>query len=143
MNGPDPFEERLHRQPLRPVPSAWRDEILRAASPCPAPRAPRRSWFSTLASGLSALLWPHPKAWAGLAALWVLVLGLNFAAREPAWSEAVRPPLPPSPQMRELLRQQEQLFAELIGPVEKPVAGRPKPSTPQPHSQRREEFLNA
>jgi hypothetical protein len=94
------------------------------------------------ATGLSALLWPHPKAWGGLAALWLLVLGLNFASREPARSEVARPAIPPSPQMRALLQQQEQLFAELIGPAEKPVADRPKPVAPQPHSQRREEFLN-
>jgi hypothetical protein len=147
MNAPDQFEDRLRRQPLRSVPPAWRGEILAAARAAATshPEAPAasRSWFFALRSGLSALLWPHPVAWAGLAAVWLLILGLNFATREPGESEAARQSAPPSPQMRELLHQQEQMFADLIGPVEKPHADRPKPAAPQPHSQRREEFQNA
>jgi len=146
MNDSDKFEERLRRQPLQSVPATWRDEILGAARAASRPPSvsltPSRSWFSALRSGLSALLWPHPTAWAGLAGLWLLVLGLNFSAREPAQSKAARQTIPASPQMRELLQQQERLFAELLGPVEKPVADRPKPAAPQPHSQRRENFLN-
>jgi hypothetical protein len=145
MSDQDPFEERLQSQPLRPVPPAWRDDILRvaraAASPCVAPPAPSRAWFSS--SWLSALLWPHPKAWAALAALWLLVLGLNFASREPSRPQEARRSVPPSPQLRQLLKQQQQLFAELIGPEEKPAADRTKPAAPQPRSQRREQFLNA
>jgi hypothetical protein len=43
--------------------------------------------------------------------------------------------------MRELLREQERLFAELVGPIEKPDADRPRGVAPR--SQRRETFLNA
>jgi hypothetical protein len=147
MNDSDKFEERLRRRPLLPVPATWRDEILGAARAASGPRpvslTPSRSWFSALRSGLSALLWPHPTAWAGLAALWLLVLGLNLSAREPAQSKAARRTVSPSPQVRELLQQQERLFAELLGPVEKSAADRPKQSAPRPHSQRRENFLNA
>ena len=50
---------------------------------------------------------------------------------------------PPSRQMRELLKQQEQLFAELVGPKENREADRPKPIAPQPRSSRREEVLSA
>jgi len=85
------------------------------------------------------LLWPCPQAWAGLAAVWLLVLGANFTTRE-APTVTSRQVLP-SPQVRELLKQQEQLLAELVGPMEKPEADRPKPGAPR--SQRREEFLNA
>jgi len=72
----------------------------------------------------------------------VLILGLNFAAREPSPAEVARETSPLSPQMREMLQQQEQLFAELVGPSEKPEA-RPKPAAPQPRSQRRDDFVNA
>ncbi len=42
MNGHDPFEQRLRRQPLRPVPSAWREEILsQARRTAEAPHAER------------------------------------------------------------------------------------------------------
>ena len=137
MNNPDPLESLLRRQPTRPVPPAWRDEILRAARaaaasrPAPVERPRAAGW-------LAALLWPHPVAWAGLAAIWLVVLGLNLASPEPSRHEMARETAPPSPQMRELLQQQEQLLAELIGPARRPEADRPKP-----RSQRADEALNA
>ena len=146
MNSEDQFEKRLARQPLRPVPPAWREEILSAARQVSrSPQASRIThdvapWSTVLAaarSQLSNLLWPHPRAWAGLAAAWLLVIGLTFAAREPAGPAMARQPVPPSPQMRELLRQQEQLLADLIGPAEPAVAVRSRPLVPAPHSQLR------
>jgi len=146
MNRDDQFEKRLQRQPLRKIPSAWREEILSAAERAAASRhsspATRHPWLSTLNSQLSTLLWPCPQAWAGLAAVWLVILGASFATREaPAMTS--RQITPPSPQVRELLKQQEQLLAELVGPLEKPEAGRPRPLAPQPRSQRRDEFLSA
>jgi hypothetical protein len=149
MNGEDQFEKRLRGQPCRPVPPSWREEILRTAraaapgSPARAGRQPASS--STVAAWLWGLLWPHPRAWAGLAALWLVVLGFNLATREPGRQEMARRAPRPSPQMRELLRQQEQLLAELVGPIGRAEAARPKPepAAPQPRSQRDDEFMNA
>jgi len=104
--------------------------------------ATRHPWLSTLNSQLSTLLWPCPQAWAGLAAVWLVILGANCAMRE-APTMTSRQITPPSPQVRELLKRQEQLLAELVGPLEKPEAGRPGPLAPRPRSQRRDEFLNA
>jgi hypothetical protein len=82
---PDPFEQHLSRQPWRPVPPAWRADTLAAAEagqahapvPQPTTTSPTR-W-------LHDWLWPHPAAWAGLAACWVAVLALNHnAAPTPA-----------------------------------------------------------
>ncbi|HWH70732.1 MAG TPA: hypothetical protein VNT26_15185, partial [Candidatus Sulfotelmatobacter sp.] len=135
-------------QPLRSLPPDWRAEILRAARQA-APQRPsvnvsRPSRFAALNSLLASWLWPHPKAWAGLAAVWVVILGLNFATREPSGPELMaRQAGPPSPQMRELLQQQEQLLAELVGPIEKPQASRSQPVAPPPRSQRRGETFNA
>ena len=87
------------------------------------------------------LLWPHPAAWAALAGVWLVLLAVHFAAPETP-PRSVASQSPPSPQIRELLKQQEQLFAELVGPKENREAGRPKRVAPQPRSLRREEILN-
>lgn len=141
MNRDDQFEKRLQRQSLREIPSTWREEILAAAE---RPAVSRQSSSATHnSSWWRELFWPCPQAWAGLAAAWVLILGAGFATREAAPMNLSRQMTPSSPQVRELLKQQGQLFAELVGPIEKPTADRPKPAAPQPRSQRREEFLNA
>lgn len=87
------------------------------------------------------LLWPHPAAWAALAGVWLVILGVQFAARDTSPRSFARQ-APPSPQVRELLQQQEKLFAELAGLKEAREAGRPKSVAPQPRSLRRAEILN-
>jgi hypothetical protein len=153
MNGEDPFESRLRCQRQRPIPPGWRAEILTVARQAASSRTahsaldsqPSTSWsfLSTLYHQLSAIFWPHPAAWAGLAAAWVLVLGLNFSVREPARQDVAKQVGPPSPQLRQMLRQQEQMLAELVGPMDRTESLLPKAAVPQPRSQRREEFMNA
>ena len=105
-------------------------EILDAARPRDA-AAP--TW-------IGALFWPHPAAWAGVAAAWLLVLYLNVAARDSAPALAAREMRAPSPQMQAMLREQGRLLGELTGgPEERPPAQK-TPSLPQPRSQRREDF---
>jgi hypothetical protein len=139
MNREEQFEKRLQRQPLGQVPSAWREEILRAAHQTPAIRQLMRAkngspWWQEF-------FWPHPIAWGAIASIWLLILGVNLATREPSQANLGHRTAPPSQQMRELLRQQEQMLAELVGPRESLDADRPKPAAPR--SQRREEFLAA
>ena len=138
MNRDDQFEKRLQRQPRREVPPAWREEILSAAEHAAASR--RSSPATRHPAWWRELFWPCPQAWAGLAAAWLVVLGASYATRETP-KLSLRPITPPSPQIRELLKQQEQLLVELVGPIGKPDADRPKPGAPR--SQRRVEFLNA
>lgn len=88
------------------------------------------------------LFWPHPKAWAALAGVWLVMLGVQFTSRDES-PRSFTQLAPPSPQVRELLKQQERLFAELIGSKEHRQADRPKAVAPQPRSLRREEMLNA
>src|SRR5271163_2289160 len=100
MNSEDSFETRLKRQPQREIPRAWRREILDAA------RVSERSRPLLAAS----LFWPHPKAWAALAAAWMAVVGLNFAARDTSSRAVSSQAARPSPQLRQMLRQQEQML---------------------------------
>ena len=140
---PDSFEQKLARQQLRQVPDEWRDDILHAArtvGPRCEPATPRSSLLSVLNQKLSSLLWPHPRAWGALAAAWMVILVLSVAMRDDSTAAAHRL-VPPSAQMRERLREQEQLLAELL--EQQPAADPSKAIPPRPHSFYRNEFLNA
>ncbi len=134
----DEFEQKLSRQTLRKLPGEWRAEILAAAnSRARRGEAGKISFLSTFNRQLSALLWPHPKAWAGLAAVWIAILTLNLSTRDP--SEIVaKKSAPPSPEVVAELKQQKLLFAELIGSTETLVADRQKLFLPRPRSERTE-----
>src|ERR1035437_3253068 len=138
---PDDFESRLQRQPLRQMPPAWRAEILAAAREAQAPvhasRITHRSWLSTFNHQLSTLFWPHPKAWAGLAAVWVCIFAVNFSIRDTSPRLAEKS-APPSPEVMVALRKQQLLFAELVGPRETQDADRPRIFTPKPRGGRAE-----
>ena len=140
---PDDFEKTLQRQPIRQIPTEWRAEILQAARSAGdrlPTLEPRATWLSTLNQRLAAVLWPHPRAWAGLAAAWVLIFALHFAYRDRSPAIA-RVTAAPSSRLVIALREQNKLLVELIGRPEVKEADRPRPSAPQPRSQRRELFL--
>ena len=124
------FEHRLKAQPLREIPSDWRREILDAARPRASSPGPQASFWSTL----NLIFWPHPKAWAGLAAVWVFIIGFNISQRDPASHLAEKSSVPPA-EMMMALRQQQQLLAELNGSPEAPDAERPRIYVPKPHSE--------
>lgn len=132
------FEERLRHQPSREVPAGWRSEILSTASATGSRLsacAPRPSLFSTLIAQLSTVFRPHPRAWAGLAAAWVVILALQLTSREPT-AVAARNMLPLSPEMLMVLRQQKLLLAELVERPEPRAAERPKALPLRPRSDR-------
>jgi hypothetical protein len=148
MNSDD-FEKRLQRQALRQVPGEWRADVLAAARQASLAEHARcttrhvsalRSLLSTLNSQLSTILWPHPVAWAGLAAVWLLIGGLNLATRE-APLRVARHAAPLSPEVLMASQEQERLLAELIGRREAPVAEPPKAGSPRPRSDRRPTLL--
>jgi hypothetical protein len=134
---PDDFEQKLSHQPLRQIPGEWRAEIL-AATISRASRVESRAlksrWPSTLVIRLSTIFWPHPKAWAGLATVWIFILALNFSTRDNS-SRRTEKSVPPSPEMLVELKKQQRLFAELVGPRETPDADRQKILFPRPRSQ--------
>ena len=156
---PDPFEQHLSRQPLRPVPAEWRDELLARAgdlqSPsltaamasdggCKPPARAPLSQLSTLNSQLRDWLWPCPQAWAALAAVWVLLLVVNFADdSKPARSAQSATKSAPA-DLRYVWREQQKLLAELFPP--EPIAPprpRVQPVPVLPTAPRSELRLNA
>jgi hypothetical protein len=134
------FEQRLRRQSVKKIPGEWRAEILAVARESQTIRHSsfviRHSWLSTLNHKLSALLWPHPKAWAGLAAVWVCIFALNFSMRDKPATLATKASSLSSPEVMAELKQQQEMFAELIGPIELRVADRQRIFPSKPHSER-------
>ena len=128
MNADD-FEQKLGQQKLRPIPAEWRAEILSAANAArqTAPVSAAPASASSSPAFLSALFWPSPKAWAGLAAIWLVILGLNHSARDNP-QIATRKSSPSTPDLRLVLKEQQRLLAELAEPREAPEADRPKPT---------------
>lgn len=129
----DDFEQRLGRPPLRELPSAWRAGVLQAALDATdaeglvEPGAGR----DRVGTWWREWLWPSPVAWAGLAAAWVMVAALNFAATE----RGPRPVLPPAA-LGSYWAAQQQFMAELlrapaIDPADVPRGStRPRPKPP-------------
>ena len=124
----DEFEQQLRRQPMRPIPAEWRRQILDSA---PGPESPVsvREWSFSWRE----LFWPSPRAWAGLAAVWAVILALNTASSDSAIPSAERArPAQPSPQFLMALQEQWQLRAELM---DIPVAeASPKTEPARPRS---------
>lgn len=135
----EPFERRLKRQTLRSAPAGWRQDILSAASQAQPLRKSatiqKDSLFSVLNRRISSWLWPHPVAWAGLAAIWILIFAVNISIRDKT-PMVVEKATPPSPEMLAELRQQQRMLVELIGVSDAGDADRPKVIGPAPRSER-------
>jgi hypothetical protein len=133
------FEQRLKRQPLRQIPSEWRREILKAAGDVQGVRKSTAgieySFLSDLNRRLASLLWPHPVAWAGLAAVWIIIFAVDASIRDtkPVVAEMIARP---SPEEIAELRQQQRLFVELTGGNDSSDADRQKTFVPRPRSER-------
>jgi hypothetical protein len=117
----DDFEQFLTSQPLRDVPPAWREEILATAATTtmaretPPPSAAGPWW--------RAWLWPSPYAWAALAAAWLVIFGLNFAAQTGHNRDGPRGPALSDQQIYALLaerRQLEEFYSQMNTPPAPP-----------------------
>ena len=142
----DDFEKRLQRLALRKIPAEWRAEILDAArAATPAPRKSEitfRALLSSFLGQLSALLWPHPKAWAALAVVWLGILSMNFYAADPPRQLAKKDVLP-SPEFLVACREQRRELARLIEPNVNSDADKPRSWRPGPRTEWRNERLAA
>jgi len=138
---PDEFEKQLEQQPMRPVPPAWREQILFTARQAAASAegaktdlgdASGRTWLEALKARLLLLLWPAPKAWAGLAAVWLAIAVLNFSTPDPAGRSVS---YLNSSQVRLALKEQQQALAEIVGENQPSASNQPQPVTPGPRSE--------
>jgi len=139
MNNDTQFEDRLRRQTLKSIPGQWRDEVLQQATRAVETRglvpAGSLSIFEMLKSRLAILLWPAPRAWAGLAAVWMAVLVMNLSGGRESTTPAMATALPVA-QTRQTLKQRQLLLAELAGYSEAREAVQPRGTSPGPRSQR-------
>src|SRR5262245_13178174 len=118
----DELERQLQRQTLRSVPAAWKEEILQAAQAavrCRARTVPARS-----TSAWREWLWPAPPAWAGLAAVWLLIVVLHFSDSVSDPSPASHGDFRPSPEVLSVLAEQRRWLLELTD-------GAPQPAAPE------------
>jgi hypothetical protein len=95
------FENTLKQQPIRSVPAGWRRDILNAAEEAARPRW--QEW-----------LWPAPAAWVAVAACWLIVFGLQLAARPSDGPSAGLNAVAVSERLA-ALDEQRRLVAELTG----------------------------
>jgi hypothetical protein len=133
----DDFEKQIQRQSLRKIPGEWRAEIVGRASSLSSIEKMEKKETGRMPVLLLIwrdLLWPHPKAWAGLAAVWIAILALNFSTRD--HSEIVaKKSAPPSPEVVAELRQEKLLFAQWFGSSDAREAEPPK-FFPRPRTER-------
>lgn len=156
------FEHRLKAEQPRQIPPTWREDILRQARAAAETRETsatgaqptQTGWLRAAVAALRnrcglpgstslahSLLWPHPKAWATLAALWMAIGCLHWASQEstaPALASHRDQPASRSSVELLCLAEQLRLQRELLGvsparPAD-PVDRRKTQSTSKPHS---------
>jgi hypothetical protein len=118
------FEKQLERQTMRELPREWRSQILKAASGAERP---------TLVERLSGWLWPHPRAWAGLAAAWVVIFLLHLSAPDKPRFARVSSPM--TIQSLAKMHEQTLLMAQLLGSLDDGDQPAALPPAPKPRSE--------
>jgi hypothetical protein len=137
---PDDFEKRLQSQPLRQIPTEWRNEILQTAtSSRETSPAARRSLLSTIISQLSTPLWFNPKPWAGLAAMWVVIFALQSTSPKHSGMVATVATRQPSAFLMSL-KDEQQTLVELMGNNQPDDMDQPRHASPKPRSELRNRF---
>ena len=83
---------------------------------------------------------PWRRAWLGMGALWLVILAVNMAGKNPHRNFLAAAPSP-SPEVRTALREQKELMVQLLEPSGPVILSRPE--TPGPRSERRQIALAA
>lgn len=131
----DDFEQRLREQPLRELPLEWRNRILSAAQAASQANEKHPTGDTPLLRvRLAALLWPAPKAWAGLAFIWLLLTIANQATLNPARITASTGSQHAHAAIA-AWKEEERILAELIQSAQATVPEVPRRIAPQPRSE--------
>ncbi len=131
---PEDFERKLSRQPFRPLPDAWRTEILATAEPSPFKVQGSMFKVRCLSSAImwlprklsTELIWPCRRIWAGLAAAWLLILVANLGLGSPASVASSRVPASNAWSMA-ALKAQQQMLSQMLDADAPAVEPAPKP----------------
>jgi hypothetical protein len=100
------------------------------------------SWcFGGLGKIWRELILPSRRIWAGLAAVWVLLLAVNLSQRDHPEAPMAKASTPA--EMAASFQEQQELLAQLIGPNEPAVAEPQKKYVPRPSSWRPFEIMAA
>jgi anti-sigma factor RsiW len=117
-----------------------------ASRPQPPALVPQPAGWLAVLSALSAQLRARCQssrwAWTGLAAVWAVILVLDFSAREPETNAFAKQGAPSVAEIRLARKQRERLMAELAVAPELAPADKPKTGSPSPRSDRRIQTLN-
>ena len=109
----DAFEQQLRRQSPASPPASWRAEILAEARLASASGG--RESRPTLIALLREWLWPHPAAWASLAAIWLVLISVHHQTESAIQAELIASRVDP----REVL----EAFAQRQHATERLLAG--------------------
>ena len=131
------WEENFSRlQPDPAVQRQWARAIQAAGAPGPVrwltPAMAFRDWWQDV-------VWSSRRIWAGLVAVWVVLLVVNFSGHDHSPTLA-RKSSPPSPEMIMTFRQQERLLTELIGSSGSGDVEQRRTFLPKPRTERMEDF---
>ena len=127
------WEENFSRiQPDPTVQRQWARAVQAAGGPEPVRRLTPAMAFL---DWWQDVIWPCRRIWAGMAAVWVVLLVVNLSGRDHSQTLA-RKSSPPTPEMIMTFRQQESLLIELIGPSSPTEVERQKTFLPKPRTER-------
>ncbi len=133
----DALWERIERSVVASAPSAVSPRL-------PAPPIVPVGWraaLSLLVTPLRGSLRPAPAAWAALAAVWVVILALNFTAPESGSRAVAGHKAPSALQVHLALVQKQLLMGEMAASPEITPPAQPKNASPGPRSDRRNRTL--
>ena len=99
----------------------------------------KTGWKPVLRLLWCELIFPSRRVWAGLAAVWILIIAANVSLYSHSPAAVARSS--PTPELILAWRQQQWLLSDLLGPNEPRAAAPPKRFSPPPSSQRRFEML--
>jgi anti-sigma factor RsiW len=99
--------------------------------------------FAAFAARMRAAWTRLPRAWAGIAVAWMVILALNLATRETGNMPLTQQAAPSASEMRFALKQKQLLLSELAATTEASPAAKMRTAPPSPRSQRTERNLKS